>query len=83
MGKRKSDCSINDLIVQYLKKRKCARTLKLFENTNENSKNENICENFLNYLEKKESEKVNVEDELGFEINFRAYQPEVKVSHNI
>ena len=40
-------------------------------------------ENFLNYLKKKELEKVNVEDELGFEINFGAYQPEVKVSRNI
>ena len=77
MKKRKADCSIDDFIVEYLKKKKCVGTLKLFE------KNDpcNVYESFMNYLRNIETEKVTVKDELGFEINFEAYQHKVKVSH--
>ena len=81
MGKRKSDCSIDDFIVDYLKKRKCVRTLKLFEEKNKNCENQNICQKFMNYLKRKESEKVIAIDDLGFEINFEAFRPVQKVSH--
>ena len=78
MKKRKADCSIDDFIVEYLKKKKCVGTLKLFE------KNDpcNVYESFMNYLRNIETEKVTVKDDLGFEINFEAYQHEVKVSHS-
>ena len=77
MKKRKADCSIDEFIVEYLKKKKFAKTLKLFE------KNDpcNVYESFMNYLRNIETEKVTMKDELGFEINFEAYQHEVKVSH--
>ena len=40
-----------------------------------------ILERFLEFLKRKETEKENrVEDDLGFEINFGAFQPEQKVS---
>ena len=79
MAKRKIDSSLNDFVVQYLMKRKCERTLKLFERNNEGSKNENICEKFMNYLKRKESEKENENDDFGFEINLGAYQQQIKV----
>ena len=78
MAKRKQDCSVNDLIIGYLKKTKCEKTLKLFEKSNENL-NHGICEKFMNYLKKKETEKENEKDDLGFEINFGAFQSEGKV----
>ena len=75
MAKRKIDSSLNDFVFEYLKKRKCERTLKLFPRNNEGRKNENICENFMNYLKRKESEN----DDFGFEINLGAYQRQIKV----
>ena len=79
MAKRKQDCSVNDLIIGYLKKTKCEKTLKLFEESNENG-NHDICEKFMSFLKKKETEKENDTDDLGFEINFGAFQPVAKVS---
>ena len=79
MAKRKIDSSLNDFVVQYLKKRKCERTLKLFAKNNEGTKNENVCEKFMNYLKRKESKKENENDDFGFEINFRAYEQQIKV----
>ena len=85
MTKRKIDCSVNDLIVDYLEKRNCKKTLKLLQEnkmgfTERKLENENLCEKFMNYLIGKQLEKEKVEDELGFEINFGAYQPAAKVS---
>ena len=79
MGKRKSDGCINDLIAEYLKKRKCEKTLKLFEEKKE-IENRDICEKFMTFLMRKESEKENQNDDLGFEINFGAFQSVAKVS---
>ena len=79
MAKRKIDSSLNDFVFEYLKKKKCERTLKLFERNNEGRKNENICENFMNYLKRKESEKDDENDDFGFEINLGAYQRQIKV----
>jgi len=79
MVKRKNDFSLNDFIVEYLKKRKCERTLKLFEENKKVKMNDNVCEKFMNYLKGKESDKEIENDDLGFEINFKAYQHESKV----
>ena len=83
MGKRKLDGCINDLIAEYLKKRKCEKTLKLFEEKNMVSENRNLCEQFRTFLMKKESEKENRNDDLGFEINFGAFQSVAKVSFQL
>ena len=81
MAKRKIDCSLNDIVGEYLKKRKCQKSLKMFEfGHNKNGLNKTLG-TFFDFLKKKESEKENMEDgDLGFEINFGCYQPETKVS---
>ena len=80
MAKRKADCSLDDFITDYLKNAKCERTLKLFnEKTCPKKENDNVCKRFMNYLMKKESERGNESDDLGFEINFGVFQPETKV----
>ena len=82
MAKRKIDCSLNDFIIAYLKKRKYERSLKLFEDKNGGSEKENpgIYDNFINYVAEKEYKKETEIVDLGFEINFGAFQPEIKVS---
>ena len=75
------DCSLNDIIGEHLKEAKCEKSLKLFEEKVGQTKRAKMMEKFLNYLKKKEAEKENTKDEdLGFEINFGAYQPDKKVS---
>ena len=74
--------SLNDYIIEHLKKGKYEKTLKLFEEKNRGSKNENskIYEKFINYLKGKKTKKENEIDDLGFEINFGAFSSESKVS---
>ena len=74
--------SLNDYIIEHFKKRNYEKTLKLFEEKNGRPTKENskICEKFINYLKERETEKENEIDDLGFEINFGAFQPEPKVS---
>ena len=82
MAKRKNDCTLDEMVGEYLKNKKCEKSLKLFAEKVERNKNDrmDILEKFVDYLKKKESEKENMEDEeLGFEINFGAFQPEKKV----
>ena len=84
MVKRKIDCSIGDVIVDYLKKRKYEKTLQLFENKNNSFtgrkiENHDLCQKFIKYLQKQESEKDDENDDLGFEINFGAFQSAMKV----
>ena len=82
MSKRKIDCTLNEFVIQYLKKAKYEKTSKLIAGNNGESKesNERICEKFMNYLKRREAErKIQKDDDLGFEINFGAYQQEVKV----
>ena len=84
MAKRKIpvDFSLDEIIGEHLKKAKCEKSLKLFEEKVGPSKKPKISDNFWNYL--KETEKKNTRDEdLGFEINFGAYQPHKKVSQII
>ena len=52
MAKRKIDCSLDEIVGEYLMKRKCEKSRKLFEekigcHTNDGTK---ILENLLNYL---------------------------------
>ena len=77
MAKR---CSLNDVIHGYLKKAKYEKTLKLFERNYGNKENINLCEDFINYVKGIVAEKPIEEDDLGFEINFGAYQSIAKVS---
>ena len=79
MAKRKADFSLDGFVTEYFKKTKCERTSKLFQDKNGASKeSENVYERFIKYLKTKQTENVN--DDLGFEINFGAYKPKVKVS---
>ena len=83
MAKRKIpvDCSLNDIIGEHLKEAKCGKSLKLFEEKVERTKKPKMMKKFLNYLKEKEEKKENTKDEdLGFEINFGAYQSDEKVS---
>ena len=79
MAKRKIDCSLDDIVAECLKKGKCEKTAKMFGTNRENDAS-NVMEEFIKYLKQKDTEKENqVEDELGFEINFGAFQPTAKV----
>ena len=79
MAKRKIDCTLDAIVAVYLKKAKCDKSLKLLEGKVGNTQNYNmtILSKFVGYL--KEKENLNDED-LGFEINFGAYQSKNKVS---
>ena len=83
MAKRKIDCSLNEIVGEYLKKKKFEKSLKLFEEKVKHKNNDlsKTLKRLFDYLKKTESEKENMEyEDLGFEINFGAYQPEKKVS---
>ena len=82
MAKRKIDCKMDDIIMEYLKKVKCEKTSKMFgtERPGENDHSKSL-KKFMKFLKQNETEKENrVEDDLGFEINFGAFQPATKVS---
>ena len=83
MAKRKIDCTLNEVIFEYLKKRRFEKSLKLFGQNYCPAKNDQTrpLEEFCDYLKKKEIEKESMNhDDLGFEINFGAFQPQMKVS---
>ena len=81
MAKRKADCSLNDIICSYLKKRKCDDSLKLFTNQVGQKHETKILRKFVGYLKANKIKKENTsDDDLGFEINFGAYQLDDKVS---
>ena len=82
MGKRKIDCSLDDIVIGYLKKIKCEKTSKLFETEkSDKAYHLNSLEKFIKCLKQNEKEKENrIEDDLGFEINFGAFEAEAKVS---
>ena len=85
MAKRKIDCSLNEIVGEYLKKKKFKKSLKLLEEKVKHNNNDlnKTLERLFDYLKKTESEKGNIEHEdLGFEINFGAYEPQQKVSWN-
>ena len=78
------DSSLNDVVIEYLKKVKCEKASKMFESK---CASENTClkplSEFIKFLKQKETMKESVEDDLGFEINFGVYQQEVKLPATI
>jgi len=75
MAKRKIDCDVDDFIVEYLKKAKFEKTLSEYEKERResDSKSAKSLAKFYEYLK---TSRINQEiDDLGFEINFGAYQP--------
>ena len=84
--------NLNEIIATYLGKKNFEKSLKLFEQesstknygtangTSDRAVLRNL-EAFADYLKKKEVEGEK-EDDLGFEINFDAYQPNKKVNFN-
>ena len=82
MARRKMSCSLDDFVKEYLKKVKCEKSSKMFgtERTGESDHSKSL-KKFMTFLKENEMKKRNsVEDDLGFEINFEAFQPEPKVS---
>ena len=79
MAKRKMDSSLDDIVMEYLKKVKCDKTSKMF-GTDHSGDHSKSLKKFMKNLRQSEIKKENrVEDDLGFEINFGAFQPEPKV----
>ena len=80
MTKRKIDCNLDDIVAMCLKKGKYEKTAKMFGKNRESDPSK-VMEEFIKYLKQKETDKENQsEDDLGFEINFGAFQPTMKVS---
>ena len=82
MAKRKIGGGLDEFVMEHLKKIKCEKTSKMFgtESSSERDHSKSL-KKFIKFLKQKETEKENrVEDDLGFEINFGAFQPEKKVS---
>ena len=80
MAKRKIECSLDDIVMEHLKRVKCEKTSKIFGDSCKNDHSESL-KKFIKFLKRKDAKKENlVEDELGFQINFEAFQPEPKVS---
>ena len=76
------NCSLDDIVIEYFKKIKCKKTSKIYdtERSSENDHSKSL-KKFMKFLKESETEKENrVEDDLGFEINFGAFQPATKVS---
>ena len=82
MTKRKIDCSLDDIIIEYFKRVKCEKASRIFgtEGSGENDNSKSL-KKFIKFLKRKDVEKQNrIEDDLGFEINFGAFQPATKLS---
>ena len=85
MSKRGSDC-MNEFVIKYLKKARYEKTLKLLAGKDGESKacTAEAYKKFTNYLKQKERKTKNANnDDLGFEINFGAYQQELKLPATI
>ena len=84
MAKRKIDSDLDDIVMNYLMKAKCEKTAKMFgteQNHEDRKDSSKSLKKFIKYVKQSETEKENrIEDDLGFEINFGAFQPATKVS---
>ena len=81
MTKRKIDCSLDEIIAEYLQKNKCGKTLKLFQEKagqKQGDQAELWLEKWFEFLKQNESKKEDMDEDLGFEINFGAFQPDQK-----
>ena len=77
MAKRKIKCDLNDFVNEYLKKSKYEKTQKSFAVSNDTAKCRTaVFKRFLKHLKEKDMKKgiKEEDDDLGFEINFGAYQ---------
>ena len=74
MTKRKTDCSIDAIVLTYLKKAKFDKTSSVFGESivKQESACPKLSEEFLFYLKTPKIEQEN-EDDLGFGINFGVY----------
>ena len=73
---------MDDIVMEYLKKVKSEKASKMF-GTNRSSETDHSksLKKFMKFLKENETEKENhVEEDLGFEINFGAFQAATKVS---
>ena len=72
------ECNLDEFVFKYLKTAKYEKTCKLFGESNLG--NSNIIEKFIKFVRKNEklkneaAKKENLDTDLGFEINFGAYQ---------
>ena len=72
------DCTLDEFVFKYLKTAKYEKTCKLFGESNLG--NSKIIEKFIKFVRKNEklkneaAKKENLDTDLGFEINFGAYQ---------
>ena len=70
------DCTLDGFVFKYLKAAKYEKTCKLFGESNLG--NSKIIEKFIKFVNEKlkneATKKENLDDDLGFEINFGAYQ---------
>ena len=82
MAKRKIDCDLSDIVGSYMRNKKCEKSLKLFKEKGQMKNHQTqMLKKFFDYLKEKENDKENQQDDdLGFEINFGAYQSIAKVS---
>ena len=76
--------SLDKIVAECLRKRNCTKALKLFEENIPTKNNGPSAlkklEDFIIYLKNLEVEREGKKEyDLGFEINFGAYQPNVKV----
>ena len=83
MGKRKHDCSLDEIVIECLKRAKYERTLKLIQKQDHNQCSKAIYSDFVAFLKQSAVAKQNKDDDLGFEINFGAFQRETKVRFEI
>ena len=75
MSKRKIDYTVNDFVIEYLKKAKYEKTLKLIAEKDAGKETMKTYKNFINYLKEIETKtKMKNYDDFGFEINFGEYQ---------
>ena len=80
MGKRKHDFSLDEIVIEFLKRAKYERTLKLFQKQDSNECSKATYAGFIAFLKQSVVVKENKDDDdLGFEINFGAFHRETKV----
>ena len=79
MSKRKLDCTLDNVVFNYLKRAKYDKTAKMVGVDESKSSCSKTMEKFLQFLAAIDIKKQKVEDDLGFEINFGAYQPEPRL----
>ena len=83
MGKQKHDCCLDEIVTECLKRAKHERTLKLFQKQDRYQCSKAIYADFVAFLKKSVVKENKDDDDLGFEINFGAFQCETKVRFKV